>query len=134
MIQLIPFEDVLEHKVFCNAAGVVFEEGAVGFKIVKNDEKLGMTQLKFVGDAVYVLNHTAIDEKISVTMLANLFTSVVEFLNRAGASGVIYPISNESDREICEAVGFDRVSETLYVFDFPQEEGEHGECDCGHHH
>ena len=118
----MPFQDVLEHKCYCDAAGAEFEEGAVGFKIVKENEMLGMTQLKFVGDAVYVLHHRAIEEKISIQMLANVFTSVVEFLRRAGAVSVIYPISDDNDRVICEATGFDRISDTLYVFDFPEEE------------
>lgn len=139
MIQLSPFESKNEHQSYCNAALVPLEEGAIGFKMFKDDEKMGLCQLKFVGDTVYVVNLCAVEERISVEMLANIFTSIIEFLKQIQTKSIIYPILGENDVTIAEAVGFDRVSDTMYVFDFP-ENGEHKDeehhCDCGcdHHH
>ena len=129
MIDLAPFESAFEHAEYCEAAGVPFEDGSLGFKIFSDDEKLGLCSLKFVGEAVYVLNVTAIDEKISQQMLANVFTSVVQFLKHLEINSVVYPVQSESDREIAERVGFDRISPTLYVFDFPSDD-----CDCCDEH
>jgi len=122
MIQLAPFEGTEEHFAFCSEAQVPFEEGAVGFKIFSDVEKLGLCQIKFVGEAAYILNLCAISGRISVQMLANVFTSVVEFLQRVEIESVVYPIQNEDDVTIAEALGFDRISETLYVFDFLPEQ------------
>ena len=69
-------------------------------------------------------------------ILANLFACVVEFFGKLDASSVVYPIQEESDVMIAESIGFDRVSETLYVFDFA-EESSRGEChdeNCSCHH
>ena len=118
MIHLAPFENVSEHLLFCKEGNVPFEEGAVGFKIFSDDENLGLCQIKFVGEAAYILNLTAIEDRISVQMLANVFTSVIEFLRRVEIESIVYPIQNENDVTVAEAVGFDRISETLFVFDF----------------
>ena len=125
MIHLAPFEGTADHLAFCAEANVPFEEGALGFKIFSEDEKLGLCQIKFVGEAAYILNLCSIFDKISVEMLANVFASVVEFLKRVEIESVVYPIQNEDDVVIAEANGFDRISETLYVFDFLR--GENGE-------
>ena len=71
-----------------------------------------------MGEAAYILNLCAIFDRISTDMLANVFASVVEFLKRVEIESVVYPIQNEDDVMIAEANGFDRISETLYVFDF----------------
>ena len=135
MIHLSPFSDLAEHREYCTAAGVFFEEGRVGFKVDSDEEKLGLFQIKFVGEAAYVLNISSIDDRISTQMLANVFTSVIEFLKRCEVESIIYPIQTADDGIIAEAVGFDRISETLYVFDFPQEsEGDFEPCSCGHDH
>lgn len=118
MIHLAPFDGTIEHMAFCAEANVPFEEGAVGFKIFSEEENLGLCQIKFVGEAAYILNLCSIFDRISVEMLANVFTSVVEFLKRVEIESVVYPIQNEDDVAIAESNGFDRISETLYVFDF----------------
>ena len=125
MIHLAPFEGTADHLAFCAEANVPFEEGALGFKIFSDDENLGLCQIKFVGEAAYILNLCSIFDRISVEMLANVFASVVEFLKRVEIESVVYPIQNEDDVVIAEANGFDRISETLYVFDFLR--GENGE-------
>ncbi len=139
MIHLAPFESGIEHGSYCEAAGISMEEGSLGFKIFSDTEKLGLCQLKFVGEAAYILALKSVENRISVSMLANVFTSIIEFLKRVGIESVIYPVQNEEDKTVCEATGFDRISETLYVFDFPSdgetEEDDHHDCDCcGHHH
>ena len=118
MIHLAPFENASEHLLFCKEAEISFEEGSVGFKIFSDEENLGLCQIKFVGEAAYILNLTAIRDRISVQMLANVFTSVIEFLRRVEIESIVFPIQNENDVTIAEATGFDRISETLYVFDF----------------
>lgn len=118
MIHLAPFEGIDEHILYCKEASVAFEEGAVGFKIFSDNESLGLCQIKFVGEAAYILNLCSISDRISVEMLANVFTSVVEFLKRVEIESIVYPIQNQDDVAVAEAVGFDRISETLYVFDF----------------
>lgn len=118
MIHLAPFEGADEHYLYCTEASVPFEEGAVGFKIFTDEEKLGLCQIKFVGEAAYILNLCSISNRISVQMLANVFTSVIEFLKRVEIESIVYPIQSGDDVTIAEAVGFDRISETLYVFDF----------------
>lgn len=122
MIHLAPFEGFSEHLAFCNEANVPYEEGAVGFKIFSDEENLGLCQIKFVGEAAYILNLCSISDRISVQMLANVFTSVIEFLKRVEIESVVYPIQSEDDVTIAEALGFDRVSETLFVFDFVSDE------------
>lgn len=135
MINLAPFATLLEHQEYCNAASVPLEEGSVGFKIFKDNEKLGLCNLKFVSDVAYILNLTEIDNKISVQMLANVFTSVIEFIKRVGIQSIVFPIQSENDAFICQTLGFDKISETMYVFDFPQEMEEECTCDdCDHHH
>lgn len=124
MIHLAPFETGEEHLSYCQLLGVDREEGSFGFKIFSDEEKLGLCQIKFVGEVAYILALKGLDDKISVEMLANVFTSVIEFLNRIGVASLVYPIQSEDDVVICEATGFDRISETLYVFDFPTEETE----------
>ena len=121
MIHLAPFDGTVEHMAFCAEANVSFEEGAVGFKIFSDDENLGLCQIKFVGEAAYILNLCSIFDRISIEMLANVFASVVEFLKRVEIESVVYPIQNEDDVVIAEANGFDRISDTLYVFDFVSE-------------
>ena len=123
MIHLAPFDGTIEHMAFCAEANVPFEEGAVGFKIFSDDENLGLCQIKFVGEAAYVLNLCSIFDRISIEMLANVFASVVEFLKRVEIESVVYPIQNENDVMIAEANGFDRISDTLYVFDFVSTDG-----------
>jgi len=123
MIHLAPFEDAAEHIAFCAEANVPFEESTVGFKIFSDEENLGICQIKFVGEAAYILNLCAICDRISVQMLANVFTSVVKFLERVEIESIVYPIQSDDDVTIAEAVGFDRISETLYVFDFVRENG-----------
>ena len=122
MIHLAPLESVEEHLSYCALLNVEREEASFGFKIFSDEEKLGLCQIKFVGEAAYILALRGVPEKISVEMLANVFTSVVEFLHRIGVASLVFPIQSEDDVVVCEAVGFDRVSETLYVFDFPAEE------------
>lgn len=134
MIDLAPFESAIEHAEYCREAGITFEEGSVGFKIFTEDEKLGLCSLKFVGDAAYVLNVASINDRISLQMLANVMTSVVQFLKHLEVSSVVFPIQSDHDREIAEAAGFDRISPTLFVFDFPDEEGEHCDGNCDHPH
>lgn len=124
MIRLAPFESAQEHALYCSLLGIEREEGSFGFKIFSDEEKLGLCQIKFVGEAAYILALKGLEGKISVEMLANVFTSVIEFLRRVGVSSLIYPIQCENDVVICEATGFDRISETLYAFDFPAEENE----------
>ena len=121
MIHLAPFDGTVEHMAFCAEANVPFEEAAVGFKIFSDDENLGLCQIKFVGEAAYILNLCSIFDRISIEMLANVFSSVVEFLKRVEIESVVYPIQNEDDVVIAEANGFDRISDTLYVFDFVSE-------------
>lgn len=118
MIHLAPFEGTVDHLALCAEANVPFEDGALGFKIFSDEENLGICQIKFVGEAAYILNLCAIFDRISTEMLANVFASVVEFLKRVEIESVVYPIQNEDDVMIAEANGFDRISETLYVFDF----------------
>ncbi len=122
MIHLAPFEGTADHLAFCAEANVPFEEGALGFKIFSDHENLGLCQIKFVGEAAYILNLCSIFDRISVEMLANVFASVVEFLKRVEIESVVYPIQTEDDVVIAEANGFDRISETLYVFDFLRSE------------
>ncbi len=124
MIHLAPFETVEEHLLYCDLLDVEREEGSFGFKIFSDEEKLGLCQIKFVGEAAYILALKGLGDKISVEMLANVFTSVIEFLKRIGVASLVYPIQCENDIVICEATGFDRISETLYAFDFPAEENE----------
>ncbi len=121
MIHLAPFTDVMEHQSFCRSASVEFEEGAVGFKLFSDEEALGLCQIKFVGEAAYILNFCAIEDRISSEMLANVFSSILEFLKRVEIESVVFPVQSESDVLVCDANGFDAVSETLYVFDFPKE-------------
>ena len=121
MIHLAPFSDLLEHQSFCQSAGVSFEDGAVGFKIFSDKENLCLCQSKFVGEAAYILNLCAIEDRISSQMLANVFSSILEFLKRVEIESVVFPIQSESDVLVCDANGFDAVSDTLYVFDFPKE-------------
>ncbi len=138
MMDLAPFESPMEHQAYCQAAGTPFEDGSIGFKIFEQNEKLGLCQLKFVGEAAYVLSVTEIDEKISKQALATCFSHVVQFLAHLGVGSVVYPIQNKTDEIVAESCGFDRVSETLFVFDFSAEEAEEHEhfCDgnCTHHH
>lgn len=122
MIHLAPFENLLEHKEYCEDASVLFEEGAVGFKIFSDEEKLGLCQIKFVSEAAYILNLSPIAEKISTQMLANVFTSILSFLERVEIESVIFPVQNESDIFVAENTGFDRVSDTLYILDFKTQE------------
>lgn len=135
MIDVLPFESPLEHAQYCKAAGIPFEEGLFGFKIFSDCEKLGLLSFKFVGEAAYVLSVSPIEEKISLKMLANVFESVVQFLKHLEITSVVYPIQQDSDREIAEFAGFDHISPTLYVYDFPNEEGEccDESCDCHGH-
>lgn len=118
MIHLAPFEDILEHQLYCQTASVPFEEGAVGFKIFSDEEKLGLCQIKFVSGAAYILNLTAVDDKLSLQMLSNVFSSILSFLERVEIESVVYPVQNENDIFLAENSGFDRVSETLFVYDF----------------
>ncbi len=129
MIHLAPFENASEHLQFCKEAEISFEEGSVGFKIFSDEENLGLCQIKFVGEAAYILNLTAIRDLISVQMLANVFTSVIEFLRRVEIESIVFPIQNENDVTIAEATGFDRISETLYVFDFVSESSKNEDND-----
>ena len=132
MIHLAPVEGVEEHFAFCTEAQVPFEEGALGFKIFSEEENLGLCQIKFIGEAAYILNLCAISDRISVQMLANVFTSVVQFLERVEIESIVYPIQNQDDVVIAEAVGFDRISETLYVFDFVTSETAQTDSDPAH--
>lgn len=118
MIHLAPFQDASEQKEYCAEADVLFEEGSVGFKIFTDEEKLALCQIKFVGEAAYILNLKSIADRISTEMLANVFTSIIEFLKRVEIDSAVYPIQTESDKIIAEAVGFESVSDTMYVFDF----------------
>lgn len=124
MIHLAPFEGVEDHFSYCTEAGVPFEEGSVGFKIFDDNDKLGLCQIKFVGEAAYILNLCPIADRISIQMLANVFTSVIEFLKRVEIESIVYPVQSGDDVTIAEAVGFDRISDTLYVFDFVPQENE----------
>ena len=141
MIDLAPFETPVEQEAYCSAASVPFEGGAIGFKFFSGEKKLGLCQLKLVGGAAYVLSLAAITSELSEKMLANVFSDVVQFLQSLGVVSVIYPIQNETDRFVAETLGFDRVSPTLYVFDYPEakpdDHASHhcdGSCDCHHHH
>ena len=120
MIQLAPFESEWEQREYCALAGCGFEEGSIGFKFFSEEEKLGLVQIHFVGDAAYVLTLCSIDDIISTQSLAGLLEGILEFLKKLGLSSTVFPIQKETDREIAEAAGFDRISETLYVFDFPE--------------
>ena len=132
MIHLAPFQDLSEHRAFCAEGKVPFEEGSIGFKIFSDTEKLGLCQIKFVGTAAYVLSLVAISDRISSSTLAEVFSSVLQFLRRLEVESVVFPIQKEEDIPVAEALGFDRVSDTLFVFDFAAEEKE--ECHCGHCH
>ncbi len=134
MIHLAPFESLAEHQNYCRMANVPFEDGAVGFKIFSDEEEKALCQLKFVGSAAYVLNLCAIQEKISVETLANVFVSVVEFLRRVEVDSIVYPIQSKNDVTIAEALGFDRITESMYVFDFVSDEPcENEGCSCHDH-
>ncbi len=137
MIHLAPFDSAKIHEEYCKEAGIVREEGAVGFKIFSDEEKLGVCQIKFVGEAAYILNLTAIQDRISVQMLANVFTSVIEFLRRVEIESIVYPVQSENDVTIANTLGFDRVGDTLYVFDFVKEieseEDNVHSCSCDYH-
>lgn len=122
MIQLAPFESEWEQREYCALANCNFEEGSVGFKFFTNEEKLGLAQIHFVGEAAYILTLSAIDDIISAQTLSNLLEGILEFLRKLGVNSAVYPIKDDLDRVIAEAAGFDRVSETLFVFDFPQGE------------
>lgn len=135
MIHLAPFEDIAEHRTFCTMAKLDFEEESIGFKIFSDEDPLGLCQIKFVGEAAYILGICSIEDRISTQMLANVFSSILAFLERVEVESVIFPIQDADDIMIAEANGFDRISETLYVYDFPEDQCEHGEhCDCSHHH
>jgi len=134
MIQLAPFASSIEHREYCAAFRIFFEEGTVGFKIFKGEQKLGLCQIKFVGEAAYILSLVRQANLLSLEMLANIFTSVIEFLQRAGAVSVIFPVQSEEDQTVAQACGFDKISETLFVFDFPEEQEEGCDCTCDHDH
>jgi hypothetical protein len=121
MIAITPFETKLEHKTYCEVADVVFEEQAIGFKIHLADQMLGLCQIQFVGNAAYILTLKAINDKITSQLLAKLFLQVAEFLVHISIASIVYPIQDEKDKELADLLGFDRVSDTLYVFDFPEE-------------
>ena len=131
-MNVLPFESKQEHLTYCIAANVPFEDGAVGFKIFDEEEMLGLIQIKFVGEAAYFLSVKSIEDKILKETLANICLGVVEFLPQLGATSFVFPIQDGSDRFIAEHLGFDRISDTLYVFDCPNGE-EEGPCDCGEH-
>ncbi len=118
MIHLAPFQDKSEQMEYCAEAGILFEEGSVGFKIFSDEEKLALCQIKFVGEAAYILNLQSILDRISTEMLANVFTSIIEFLKRVEIDSVVYPIQTEDDIIIAEATGFEKMSDTLFVLDF----------------
>jgi len=130
MIELAPFETENEHLLYCSAANVPFEEGAVGFKVFDDEEKLGLVQLKFVGDAAYVLSLCEIEGQLTCQMLSNVFSAVMEFLGKIQITSVVFPIQTEEHRRIAENNGFDQISPTLYVFDFPDGEQEESDCEC----
>ena len=121
MIHLAPFEDASEQKEYCDLAEVLFEDGSVGFKIFSDEEKLALCQIKFVGEAAYVLNLQSIQDRISVQMLANVFASIIEFLKRVEIDSAVYPIQNENDIILAESNGFEKISDTLFVLDFNAE-------------
>lgn len=118
MIHLAPFENAEEQSEYCAEAKVPFEQGSVGFKIFSDEEKLALCQIKFVGEAAYILNLISIADRISTEMLANIFSSIIEFLKRVEIDSAIYPIQNENDVVLAEAVGFEKISDTMYVLDF----------------
>ncbi len=129
-MEIAPFASLSEHLSYCQAAGVDFEDGAIGFKFFSNEEMLGLCQLKLVSGVAYLLNLTEIDNKISIESLANLFLIVVEFLRRVEISSVVFPIQREIDVPLAETIGFDKVSDTLYVFELAEEEEENHHCSC----
>ena len=118
MIHLAPFEDVLEHQAYCLEGNVPFEEGSVGFKIFSDEENLGLCQIKFVSGAAYILNLLSIENRISEQMLVNVFSSIIAFLERVEIESIVYPVQTETDVFIAEKSGFDRISDTLFVYDF----------------
>ena len=131
MIEIAPFVSSFEHRAYCDAAKVNFEEEAIGFKIYKGEEICGVCQIQFVGNAAYILTLKTIDDRITSQHLANTFVSVIEFLLQIGVSSVVYPIQCDRDAEIATLLGFDRVSETLFVYDFPEEEPDKIDQDMG---
>ena len=124
MIDFAPFTSEAEHRAYCDAAKVPFEEGSVGFKIFDEDGPCGLVGIKFVGNAAYLLQVRAIERKISSQVLANALRLVLEFLRRADVQSVVYPITAPDDVGIAESAGFDRLSDTLYAFDFPASDEE----------
>jgi hypothetical protein len=118
MIELAPLNNREEHLEYCHAAGISFEEGAVGFKIFDEDEKVGICQLKFLEKTVYVLNLSVICDRIPMSALSNSFSNIVDFLHKMGVSSIVFPVQNFSDSQVAQQNGFDKISETLYVFDF----------------
>ncbi len=121
MIGIAPFESELEQREYCALAACEFEEGSIGIKIFSEEERLGLVQIHFVGSAAYILTMRSIDDMITAQSLGSVLTGVLEFLKKLDLTSVVFPVQNELDREICEAAGFDRVSDTLFVFDFPEE-------------
>ncbi len=132
-MNLAPFENLAEHQSYCLAAAIPFEEGAVGFKIFNDEEKLGLCQIKFVSGAAYILNLLSIDDKISPQMLSNVFSSILAFLEQVEIESVVYPVQSDHDVFLAENNGFDRVSDTLFILDFVSENCQDENCDCGHH-
>ena len=105
-------------------ANTKLEEDALGFKIFLEDEKLGLSQIQLVENVAYILTLSRIGDKISNQLLSELFSQVMVFLNHIGAASVVFPIKDESDAELARFLGFDQVSETLYVFEDHDEKEE----------
>lgn len=125
MIEIAPFASAEEHQAYCDAAGVAFDPEGAGFKLFDEDgEKMGLIQVKFVNTAAYLLNISAVNGQISSQVLANYLAVVLQFLKQAGFASVVYPIQGMEDEEIASFCGMDRVSDTLFLLDFPQEESE----------
>ena len=121
MIRIAPFESEWEQREYCALTACEFEEGSVGIKIFSDEERLGLVQIRFVGEAAYVLTLRSINDIISSQSFSGILDGILEFLKKLGVTSVVYPIQSDADREIAEGSGFDRISETLFVFDFPEE-------------
>lgn len=134
MLDFLPFSSESEQRLYCEYAGVPFEEGSIGFKGFDGEKKCALIQIKLVSDAAYVLTVLSLDKSVTEQILANLLKAVTGFLRVLGVKSVIFPTESEREKRLGEMAEFDRVSDTLYLFDFPEEQkqcaGHDGHCHC----
>lgn len=131
MFRLSPFESLAEHEEYCAFCGISREENAIGFKFESDEafpKKLGMCQLYLVSDAAYILNLISASSELNDDALTCALKEIVLFMKNMEIKSLIYPVQSGRDVDLAEDAGFDRLSDTLYAYDFP------AGCDCGHAH